>query len=69
MFRFSLIVVKKLLKALALFLGSFNISSFTSKVGTSSTKCTFSVSFFVKFHLVLFVIRFCCKTTVVLLLI
>ena len=51
-FNFSVIVIKKLLKALAMFVGSFNFSSFTSKVGTCSTECTFPASFIIMFHVV-----------------
>jgi hypothetical protein len=46
--------------------GSFYFLSFTSKVGTCSTERTFSVSFFVMFHVVF--IRFYYKSPVVLLL-
>ena len=52
MFRFSVIVVKKLLKALAMFLGAFNVLSFTGKVGTCSTECTFPVPFIIMVHIV-----------------
>ena len=52
MFNFSVTVIKNLLKALAMFLGSFNFSSFTSNEGTCSTECTFSLSFFTMFHVV-----------------
>jgi len=45
--------------------GSFNFSLFTSKVGMCSTEHTFPFSFFVKFHVVYFVIRFYCMSTVV----
>jgi hypothetical protein len=37
---------------MAMFVGSFNFSSFTSKVGMCSTECTFPVSFLVMFHVV-----------------
>jgi hypothetical protein len=40
------------LKALAMFFGSFNFSSFSSKEGTSSVECTFPVSFFIMSHVV-----------------
>jgi hypothetical protein len=53
----------------AISVGSFNFSSFTSKVGMCSTEHTFLVSFFVMFHVVFyFVIRYYYKSTVVLLL-
>jgi len=69
MFNFSVIVMKKLLKALAMFPGSFNFSSFTGKAGTRSNECTCSCLFL---HNVpccrYFVIRFCYKSTAVLLL-
>ena len=52
MFNFLVTVIKKLLKPLATFLGSFNFSSLTSKVGTCSTECIFPVSFFIMFHIV-----------------
>ena len=53
MFNFSVIVIKKLLKALATSVGSFNFSSFTSTVRTCSTECNFPVSFSIMFHVVL----------------
>ena len=52
MFNSSEIVVKKLFKALAMFVGSFNFSSFTSKLGTCSTECTFPASLFIMVHVV-----------------
>jgi len=52
MFSFSVIVIKKLLKAMAMFVGAFNFSSFTSKVGAYSTECTFPVSFLIVFDVV-----------------
>jgi len=51
-FHFSVIVVKKLLKALATSVGSFNFSSFTSKVWIHSNECTFPASFFIMVHVV-----------------
>ena len=61
--------MKKLLKALAIFLGSFDFSSFTGKVGTCSHECTLSFLFLHNVpHYHYFVIRFCYKSTAVLLL-
>jgi hypothetical protein len=40
------------LKALALSVGSFNLSAFPSKLGPCSTECTFPVSCFILFHVV-----------------
>jgi len=37
---------------LATSVGSFNLSSLPSKVGTCSTECAFPVSFFVMFHVI-----------------
>lgn len=50
MFNISVIVTKRLLKALATFIGSFNFPSFTSKVEICSTECTFPIYFFIIFH-------------------
>jgi len=44
--------MKKLLKALAISVGSYNFSSFASMVGTCSNECTFPVPFFIMFHVV-----------------
>jgi hypothetical protein len=41
------------LKALAMIVGSFNFSLFTSKEGVCSIGCTFPVCFFIMFHVVL----------------
>jgi hypothetical protein len=53
LFSFSVIVKKKLLKALATIVGSVNFSLFTSKEGACSTGYPFTVSFFIMFHVVL----------------
>ena len=52
MFNSSVIVMMKLLKALATFVRSFNFSSFSSNVRNCSTECIFPVSFFVMLHVV-----------------
>jgi hypothetical protein len=44
------------LMALAMSFGSFNFSSFTSKEGNFSTVCTFAVSFFIMFRVILIVL-------------
>jgi hypothetical protein len=44
------------LKALATTVGSFNFSLFTRKEGACSIGCTFPVSFFIMFHVVLILI-------------
>ena len=67
-FIFSVIVIKTLLKSLVKFVGSFNFLSFTSKMGTSSTECTLTVSVFYDVPFCFyFVMRFSSKSTVVLL--
>jgi len=53
---FSVIVINKLLKALPMFIESFNFSPFTSKVGTCSTECSFPVSFNIMFQVFFFLI-------------
>jgi len=67
MFNFSVVVLRKVLKALTTFVGSFNFSSFANKVGACSSECTLSFLNNVPccFY---FVIRFCYKSTVLLLL-
>jgi len=50
--KFSVTVTKKLLKALATFVGTINFSSFTSKVGNCSVEFTFPVSILIKVHVV-----------------
>jgi hypothetical protein len=60
--------MKKLLKALAIFLGSFKFSSLTGNVGTCSNECTCSRLFLHNVpHCCCFVIRFCYTSTAVLL--
>jgi len=59
MFNFSVTVIKKLLKALAMFVGSFNFLCFTSKVGTCSTECTFPASSFIMVHVVFILVLDC----------
>jgi hypothetical protein len=59
----SAIVRKKLLKASATFSGPFAFSLFIRIM----VKCIFPVSFFTMFHDVLFFIRFCYMSTVMLL--
>ena len=69
MLNFSVIVMKRLLKALATFLGSFKFSSFTGKVVPCSHECTCSCLFLQYIpRCCYFVIRFCYKSTAVLLL-
>jgi len=63
---FSVIVMKKILKAWVTFLGSLNFLSFASKVGTSSTGYTFPVSSFIMFHVVfILLLDFAVKSIVV----
>jgi hypothetical protein len=64
-FNFSVTVMKKLLKALAIFVASYDSSSFASMVGTCSTECTFPVPFFITYVPCCFylVIRFCYKSS------
>ena len=52
MFSFSVIVIQKLLKALATSVGSFNFSSFTVRWEPIPLMC-FSCSFFLMFHVAL----------------
>ena len=52
MFDFSVIIIKKWLKALATSVGYFNFLLFTSKAGTYSTECIFTIPFFIMFYVV-----------------
>jgi hypothetical protein len=56
------------LKALATIAGSFNFSLFTSKEVACSILCTFPVSFFIMFHVVLILLLDIVISTIVLLL-
>ena len=58
MCNFSVTVVKKLLEALATFVGFFNFATFTSNEGTCFTECTFLVFFFIIFHVSILLLDF-----------
>ena len=62
MFNFTLIVVKKLLKSLATYVGSVNFLSFTCKVGTFPLN-VLSLSVCITFHVVLFLLAFAISLT------
>ena len=67
MFNLYVIVVKKLLKALAIFVGSFNFSSFTSMRKPVPLN-VLALLFLYNVSCCFYFIRFSCKSTVVLLL-
>jgi hypothetical protein len=64
----SLIVIKKLLKALAMSVGCFNFSSFTSTMKPVPLNVLALLFLYNVSCCFYFVIRFSCKSTVVLLL-